>query len=344
MLRGAIFVLSRAASCSRGERKTVVVESQREQQCVAVALRVAAVVAAILLTCASAAAQAGLHDQTQRVVMLTPNIDAYTASELTRALATLGVKATSVRDARLDPALEACGTFGCLSQVARSSQGRVALVNLTRSGDGSSSILLVLVEPDGSNAQARTRVGAAGVAEAMTIAWKDTSLSLALSGESLIHAESRPAGASVYLDGSPAGSTPFARQVSPGPHKLLVKLDGFVNEERTIDAKPGRAERLQLALRREPRFQADALTQSPSPLPSPWNSILGGTLVLAAAPALIASLNALANEGQCLRVREADANRCGRRAHFGTRSAVLLTTGILALGTGTTLLVVQPIE
>lgn len=286
----------------------------------------------------------GLHDQTQRVVLLAPNLDPYTAGELVRGLATLGVRALSVREARLDPALEACGTFGCLAQVARASQGRAALASLSRSGDGSNMLLLALVDPDGSNAQARTRVGAAGIAEALTAAWKETSLSLALQGESMIHAESRPAGASVWLDGAPAGSTPFARQVSPGSHTVLLKLDGFVGEERTIQAKPGKAERLQMTLRREQRFQADELTRTTRPLPSAWNSVLGGALVLAAAPALIASLNALANDGQCLQVRESDATSCSRTAHFGTQSAVLLASGVLVLSTGATLLLAQPIE
>jgi PEGA domain len=286
----------------------------------------------------------GLHDQTQRVVLLAPNVDSYSVSEVVRALATLGVSAVSVRDARLDPALEACGTFGCLSQIARASQGRAALVNLSRSGDGSNSLLLVLVDADGGNAQARARVGAAGIAEALTAAWKETSLSLALAGDSMIHAESRPAGASVWLDGAPAGSTPFARQVGPGKHSVLLKLDGFVAEERTVIAKPGRAERIQLTLRREPRFDKDELTRTSEPLPSAWNSIIGGALIIGAAPALIASLNALANDGECLPLRQADAKRCSDRAHFGGQSIALLTGGILAFATGTTFLVAQPIE
>lgn len=286
----------------------------------------------------------GLHDQTQRVVLLAPNVDAHSTSEIVRGLATLGVRAVTVREARLDPALEACGTFGCLSQVARASQGRAALVNVTRNGDGSSSILLVLVEGTGGSAQARTRIGAAGIAEAVTAAWKETSLSLALAGDAMIHAESRPAGASVWLDGAPAGSTPFARQVGPGRHTVLVKLEGFVAEERTIVAKPGRAERIQLSLRREQRFGRDELTRTTEPLPSVWNSIVGGALIIAAAPALIASLNALASDGECLKVRASDANTCAHRASFGGQSAALLTGGVLAFGAGTTLLLAQPIE
>jgi hypothetical protein len=286
----------------------------------------------------------GLHDQTQRVVLLAPNLDAYMAGELIRGLATRGVRAMTVREARLDPALEACGTFGCLAQVARASQGRAALASVARSGDGANTLLLVLVAADGSNAQARTRIGAAGIAGALTEAWKETSLSLALAGDSMIHAESRPAGASVWLDGAPAGSTPFARQVSPGAHSVLLRLDGFVAEERAVDAKPGKAQRVQLTLRREPRFDAEELTRTTRPLPSAWNSVLGGALVLAAAPALIASLNALANDGQCLRVREADDNSCNHRAHYGNQSAILFASGFLALSTGATLVLAQPIQ
>jgi hypothetical protein len=286
----------------------------------------------------------GLHDQTQRVVLLAPNVDSYSVSEVVRALGTLGVSAVSVRDARLDPALEACGTLSCLSQVARASQGRAALISLSRNGDGSNSLLLVLVDANGGSAQARARIGAAGIAEALAATWKETSLSLALAGDSMIHVESRPAGASVWLDGAPAGSTPFARQVAPGKHSVLLKLDGFVAEERTAIAQPGKAERIQLTLRRAPRFDEEALTLTSQPLRSVWNSALGGALIIASAPALIASLNALANDGECLPVRQADANSCARRAHFGGQSIGLLAGGILSFVAGTTFLVAQPIE
>jgi hypothetical protein len=218
------------------------------------------------------------------------------------------------------------------------------LASLTRSGDGTRTLLLVLVEPNGSNAQARARIGAAGIAQAFASAWKETSLSLALGGDAMIYAESRPAGASVYLDGAAAGSTPFARQVGPGRHTIHFKLDGFITEERRLEVAPGRAERIQLAMRREPRFDATELVRTPRPVPSAWNDVIGGTLALVAAPALIASMNALANDGQCLKVREADSTGCQRRATYGNRSAFLLAAGILSFSTGATLMLAQPIR
>jgi hypothetical protein len=52
----------------------------------------------------------------------------------------------------------------------------------------------------------------------------------------------------------------------------------------------------------------------------------------------------LATDGECLPVRQADANSCAHRAHFGGQSIGLLAGGILAFVTGTTFLVAQPIE
>ena len=298
---------------------------------------------ALLAVALPVRAQSGLHDQTQRVVLLAPNLDSYSVSELARGLAGLGVTALNVREARLDPALEACGTFSCLAQAARSSQQRAALASVSGAGDGSRSLLLVLVDADGHSAQTRARIGQGGIAHALVNAWKEASLSIALRGDSVIHAESRPAGASVWLDGAPAGSTPFARQVSPGTHRLLVKLDGFVAQERVIEAQPGRAQRFELLLKREPRFDATELVGVERPAPSPWNYALGGALVLAAVPALISSINSLANDGQCLRVSSGAADRCDE-ARFGTRSAYLFAAGVLSLGTGGIVLLAQPIE
>ncbi len=285
----------------------------------------------------------GLHDQTQQVVLLAPNLDPYSVSELVRGLTGIGVRARRVRDAKLDPALEACGTFSCLAQVARSSQHRAALASVSTAGDGSKTLLLVLVDADGSNAQTRVRIGSPGIAQALVAAWKEASLAISLAGEAMIHAESRPAGANVWLDGVPVGTTPFARQVSPGTHRLMIKLDGFVPQERVIEVQSGKAQRFELLLKREPRFDDQQLTAVPAPRASAWNYVLGGTLVLAAVPALIASINALANDGQCLRVHATAADRCDR-ATFGERSAYLFAAGVVALGTGGVVFLAQPMQ
>jgi hypothetical protein len=288
------------------------------------------------------AAEAGLHDQTQHVVLLAPNVDAHSYSELRAALAGLGVRAVSVREAKLDAALEACGTFGCLERVARAALGRAALVSIERADDGSRTLLLALFEASGGSAQSRARIDPGGIAQALVSAWQAASLALSLGGDSMIHAQSRPAGASVWLDGAPVGSTPFARQVPPGRHRLLLKLDGFIAQEQTIEARPGTAERVQIALRREPTYDSPPPSADTAPR-SVWNYLLGGTLVLVAIPALVGSLNSLVNDGQCLQVQRSDAVGCRHVARFGDQSAVTLTLGVVALGAGGTIFFAQPI-
>ena len=285
-----------------------------------------------------------LHDQTQRVVLLAPNLDAYSLAELKRALAALGVTAWSVRDAHIDPAYEACGTISCLSQLARSSQTRAALASVSRSADGASTLLLAVVDPDGGSAQARARIGA-GIATALASAWKETSLSLALRENAMIYVESRPSGASVWVDDVLAGSTPFARQVDAGQHRIVVKLEGFDALQRTIETHSGKAERVEALLTRAASPTAPALLREPQRVdrPSPWNHILGATLALIAVPALVSSLNMLINDGQCLRESD-ESTECAHRANFDNQSAALFAGGVLVFSTGTTLFLAQPIR
>jgi PEGA domain len=288
------------------------------------------------------AAEAGLHDQTQRVVLLAPNIDAHWYAELRAALAGIGVRAESVREAKLDAALEACGTFSCLERVARAARGRVALVSISSASDGSRMLLLALVEADGGSAQNRARIGPGGIAPALLSAWQDASLAISLDGDAMIHAQSRPAGATVWLDGTPVGSTPFARQVPPGKHRVLLQLDGFIAQEQAIEARAGRAERVEITLYREPTYDTPAPADAAAPR-SVWNYVLGGTLMLVAIPALVGSINTLVNDGQCLKVHSSDATGCEHQANFGNQSAITLTLGVVAFSAGGTIFFAQPI-
>ena len=288
------------------------------------------------------AAETGLHDATQRVVLLAPNLDARSYAELRTALAGLGVRAESVREARLDATLEACVTLSCLERVARAAKGRAALVSVTTASDRAPMLLLALVDLDGGTGQSRARVGTAGISRALLVAWQDASLALSLAGDSMLHAQSRPAGASVWLDGAPAGTTPFARQVPAGTHRLLVKLDGFVAQETAIDARPGKAERVELTLRRVPTFRLEP-APPPTAAPSVWNYVLGGALMIAALPALVGSINTLVNDGQCLQVRASDSTGCAHRADFGNQSAVTFFAGAVAFGAGSTVFFARPI-
>ena len=67
--------------------------------------------------------------------------------------------------------------------------------------------------------------------------------------------DSTPAGAVVYLDGEPIGSTPVRREVSPGAHRARAELRGYVPLERHLDAVAGTEEQLDFPLQRTPRAQ-----------------------------------------------------------------------------------------
>jgi hypothetical protein len=51
-----------------------------------------------------------------------------------------------------------------------------------------------------------------------------------------------PAGASVYIDGQPAGGrTPTTFELRPGTHSIAVRRTGYAEEKRTVEARFGRS-------------------------------------------------------------------------------------------------------
>lgn len=67
---------------------------------------------------------------------------------------------------------------------------------------------------------------------------------------------SAPARAFVAVDGRPAGAAPVTVEVAPGPHKVLVRAEGFAQREETVTAQWGRAIVIDAAL--EPQGAADS--------------------------------------------------------------------------------------
>jgi hypothetical protein len=286
----------------------------------------------------------------ERVVLIAPEIERHQHAELVRGLGAVGVRAATVEEAKLDPTLAACTMMSCVADAARAANGRAAFARITRGGDGKPSLLWALLAADGGEAQARVRIGEGGLAAAVRSAWTQTSLALVLRGDSMIRLETVPSGAVVWLDGVQLGTTPFAQRVAPGEHRIVTKLEGFVSQARVLRSQPGRALLVQMRLARAPSFAAQGGGQptprsgARDPARSPWNYILGGTLALLGAPALISSVNALANDGECVVYRDRAAGLCGDRGRFGTRSVFVLALGVVALATGGTVLAVQPIE
>ncbi len=67
----------------------------------------------------------------------------------------------------------------------------------------------------------------------------------------LLVVTSKPAGASVFLDGAtePNGRTPFEARVVAGAHVVRIRLDGHGEESRSVDAAAGRQAAVDVALR-----------------------------------------------------------------------------------------------
>jgi tetratricopeptide (TPR) repeat protein len=59
-------------------------------------------------------------------------------------------------------------------------------------------------------------------------------------------------GATLFVDGEPAPRLPFVAPVAPGVHKLAVKAEGFVSDERTVEAPPGQVVAFNVELKELP--------------------------------------------------------------------------------------------
>ena len=63
---------------------------------------------------------------------------------------------------------------------------------------------------------------------------------------------SKPEGASIAIDGAEVGSTPWAGEVKPGPHKVAIKLEGYTPDERSLVAHANREAEVSFALQHLP--------------------------------------------------------------------------------------------
>jgi hypothetical protein len=93
---------------------------------------------------------------------------------------------------------------------------------------------------------------------------------LAARAESPLTIHSCPSGAQVYIDGTLAGTTPFAETVAPGAHRIEVKADGHVPQSREVNIDAGVAPE-PIAVSLAPRSSGSALA------PLGWAAVgLGG--------------------------------------------------------------------
>jgi hypothetical protein len=134
---------------------------------------------------------------------------------------------------------------------------------------------------------------------------------------------SRPAGASVKLDGEPIGKTPVDRELSPGVHKLELAAEGFDPLERTVTAVNGVDETVDLDL-----------VVLPSKLPL---RALGWTALAVGAAAIAGAAYAESVDGQELpcTVGQRDENgHCPNVRNTRVLGAVLAGVGAAAVTLG----------
>jgi hypothetical protein len=253
------------------------------------------------------------------------------------AAAALEAQGVLVREAQSDA--EACSAPACAAKVARELGLRLAVL-VRVEGDAESAakrVSVTLVDPERHTGDASVGIVDGDVAAAVRTAYQQAELALELGDQGLLRVQTTPEGALVSIDGEAAGLAPVERRLTAGPHRVVLSLDGFAGEQRSVELGRGRALELHAKLAR--------LALAPTPAgprkASPLNWIVGGALVLAAAPALVVSLRTLGADGDCAGMRDANGG-CPERVHFGARSAALLGLGSAALLAGAYVLIAAP--
>ena len=233
-------------------------------------------------------------------------------------------------------------TVACSAELARDAARELGArhglcLDVDRTATGATAVTIDLVRADGAAGEGTAESPRGDTARATREAYRRAELAIELGSTALLRVHTTPEGALVEIEGSLAGHAPLERRVTPGPHEVGLSLDGFAPERHKVDVTPGRAVDVIVHLE---RAKAPVSTRSE---PSPLNFIVGGALLVGAAPALALSLIALARDGDCTGGRDA-SGACEARVHFGTRSAVLLGVGTAALAAGGFLVLATPIQ
>jgi hypothetical protein len=231
-----------------------------------------------------------------------------------------------------------CSTVGLALRLAQElGSARALCLELTH--DGATDVLkLRLLRSPSQIGEGSAQVEHGDIAAAVREAYQLADVALDLGDAGLLRVITTPEGALVALDGEPIGHAPLDKRLPPGKHDVNLTLDGFGGQHQSVDVERGRVSEVRAKLVRgaDSELFAPAATKA-----SPLNWIIGGALVLAAAPALVLSLNTLARDGSC--ADEDASSHCTERVQFGTRSAVLLGVGSAALLGGAYFMLLQPL-
>jgi hypothetical protein len=102
-----------------------------------------------------------------------------------------------------------------------------------------------------------TYVGSAELGEAGLAVALDRALATARSRQALgpgpwLRVEGEPRGALIVVDGTDWGVLPNEAAMRPGEHRVVVRLEGYVAEERTVRVPPGASEPVVVSVRLAP--------------------------------------------------------------------------------------------
>ncbi len=142
---------------------------------------------------------------------------------------------------------------------------------------------------------------------------------------------SKPAGASVTLDGRSAGTTPFDTELPGGPHHVQLRLAGHDDLSRTFTVVSGVDETMDFDL-----------VAIPSKFPYRtvgWTSLAGGVLLLAAG---IATMSFDNHEVACSTSEEGVGGHCPWVRSTKWWAATMIGVGAAAATVGSTFLYLAP--
>jgi tetratricopeptide (TPR) repeat protein len=127
---------------------------------------------------------------------------------------------------------------------------------------------------------------------------------LAKKGVQQLTVLSSPAGATVTIDGTPVGVTPWTGELSPGKHRLLLTYRGYTDERRAVVLSATEPREINLQLEQStaattlPESAASVESSGPRLGPLPWLSLGVGAAALGAALAFEVSRRSAESDAQ----------------------------------------------
>ncbi len=155
----------------------------------------------------------------------------------------------------------------------------------------------------------------------------------------------RPSGASVFVDGVPVGKTPYRSLSEHGLHSLSVELKGYRRIDKQVQLSALRNTTVDFVLSPtgKPQTKVEAGRADAATKGSIANWLIAGGLVAAATPLLISSIRTALNDAEC-RGQLSPSGQCERHVSFGGQDRLFLLAGSAALIGAATMLIVQPIQ